>query len=58
MWNKELKTLDYISGVPALDLGYSAQFLQIALILKYLWNKSKVLFDVKKGAEDFGLLFV
>ena len=46
-----------------------AQFSQIAPITEYQWNRyslthrglwhySKVSFDVKKGAEDFGLLFM
>ena len=70
MWNVELKTLDYFSCVPAQDLyGYLTVFPQIALIIKYLWNRyksaqggpwhqSKAAFDVKYGAEDFELHFV
>ena len=68
MWNKKLKTLDYFSCVPARDLGIWIQFPQIAPIPECLWNRyssthrgqwqySKVSFDVKQGAEDFGLLF-
>ena len=48
--------------------GIRARFPQIAPIPEYLWNRyssthrgqwhySKVSFDVKQGAEDFGLLF-
>ena len=50
------------------DLGTWIQFPQIASIPKYLWNRysstnrvqwhyCKVSFDVKQGAEDFGLPF-
>ena len=37
MWNVELKTLDYFSGVTSYDLGVSGPlFPQIALMLEYL----------------------
>ena len=49
--------------------GIQGQFPQIAPVPEYLWNKyssthrgpwhySKVSFDVKQGAEDFGLFFM
>ena len=67
MWNKELKTLDYFSCVPAHDLGYSGPFPPSCPNTKLLkktgitqssddLGKSKKSFDVKCGAEDYGLL--
>ena len=39
MWNKELKTLNYLCPCLSHDLGIRAQFPQIAPIPKYLWNR-------------------
>ena len=69
MWNVELKTLDYFSCVSVHDLGYSdpvspncpntqVPVKQLQLDPQRPWHKRKISFDVKQGAEDFGLLFM
>ena len=39
MWNKELKTLDYFSGVPAHDFGYWGPISPNCPKPEYLWNR-------------------
>ena len=69
MLNKDLRTLDYFSCVPAFDLSYSGLVSRNCAIPGYLWSRyisthrepryqSKLSLDVKQGAEDFGLFFI
>ena len=39
MWNKELNTLNYFSGVPVHDLGYLGPVSPKCPNTKYLWNR-------------------
>ena len=69
MRNVELKTLGCFSSVPVHNLGNSGQVSpiwpntwvpekQYSSTHRGPWHYSKVSFDVKKRAEDFGLLFM